>query len=253
MLHPRWYGVMMATGIALAFFIVGDIYRRSKIDVKYMISLLYMVVIGALIGARLGEVFFYNFNDYKDNPLNIIKIWNGGLSSHGATIGIIIMTFIYAKWLIKKPFFWVGDRIVAGIAMSSAFVRLGNFCNSEIIGKYSNLPWAVVFKRNYTNGFADVLPRHPTQIYEALAYILLSLFLYFFFRQNQNKFKTGAMAAYFLIGMFTFRFFIEFLKEIQESFEAQLPLDMGQLLSIPLILFGFCVLMYSKKSSIDSV
>lgn len=246
-LHPKWYGAMMATGIALAFFMVSDIYRRSKVEEKYMISLLYMIVAGALIGARLGEVFFYNFDDYKDHPLDIIKIWNGGLSSHGATIGIMIMAFIYAKWVIKKPFLWVGDRIVAGVAITAAFVRIGNFCNSEIVGKYSNLPWAVLFKRHYTNGVADVLPRHPSQIYEAIAYILLALFLYLFFRKNQGKFKTGTISAYFLIGMFTFRFFIEFLKEIQESFEATLPLDMGQILSIPVIIYGLFILFFIQR------
>jgi prolipoprotein diacylglyceryl transferase len=246
--HPKWYGAMMATGIAFAFFMVSDIYRRSKVEDKYMISLLYMIVAGALIGARLGEVFFYNFADYKEHPLEIVKIWNGGLSSHGATIGIIIMAFIYAKWVIKKPFLWVGDRIVAGVAITAAFVRIGNFCNSEIVGKYSNVPWAVVFKRHYNEGFADVLPRHPTQIYEAIAYIILSFSLYVFFRKKQDKFKTGTISAYFLIGMFCFRFLIEFLKEIQESFESSLILDMGQLLSIPFICYGFAILFYSKKS-----
>ena len=243
----RWYGVCFATGIALAFFIVSDLYNKSKIPDKYMVSLLYVVVISALIGARLGEILFYDLDYYIAHPDEIIKIWHGGLASHGATFAIIIAVFFYAKYIIKKSFFYVGDRTVFGVAIVAAFVRIGNFCNSEIVGKASDAPWAVIFDRNITDGIRDTFGRHPTQIYEALAYILLCIFLYLYSRKNIDKLKAGTISAYFLIGMFTFRFLVEFFKEVQQPFEKTLVLDMGQILSIPPIILGFIALWYSNK------
>ena len=243
----RWYGVFFASGIALAFFIVNDLYKKSNIPDKFMISLLYIIVICAIIGARLGEVIFYDLDFYLQHPDEIIKIWHGGLASHGATIAIVIAAFVYAKFILKKSFFYVGDRVVVGVAIVASFIRIGNFCNSEIIGKASNLPWAVVFERNFTNGIADTFSRHPTQLYEAFAYLFLCIALFIYFRKNMYQLKAGTISAYFLIGMFTFRFFIEFFKEVQQDFEKTLPLDMGQILSIPFILLGFIALWYSKK------
>lgn len=243
----RWYGVFFATGIALAFFIVNDLFKKSNIPDKYMISLLYIIVISAVVGARLGEVLFYDLQYYIEHPEEIIKIWHGGLASHGATIAIVIAAFVYAKFILKKSFFYVGDRVVVGVAIVASFIRIGNFCNSEIIGKTSKLPWAVVFERNFTNGVADTFSRHPSQLYEALAYLILCVGLYIYFRTNMNKLKAGIISAYFLIGMFTFRFFVEFFKEVQQDFEKTLPIDMGQILSIPFIILGFIALWYSKK------
>lgn len=243
----RWYGLLMATGIAIAFFAVNALYQKSNIPDKYMISLLYSIVISALLGARLGEVFFYDPGYYMQHPEDILKIWNGGLASHGATIGIIIASFFYAKYILKRSFFYVGDRVVVGVAIVAAFVRLGNFTNHEIVGKASNLPWAVLFKRNMVNGFPDTIARHPAQIYEALAYFILFVFLYIYFSRNMHKIKTGTISALFLICMFSFRFLVEFVKEVQQDFERSLPLDMGQLLSIPCIAFGIFALYYSYK------
>lgn len=243
----RWYGLFFALGIALAFVLVNDLYKRSGIPDNYMISLLYMVVISAIIGARLGEVLFYDLDFYLKHPAEIIKIWHGGLASHGATIAIVLIVFVYAKYILKKSFFYVGDRVVVGVAIVATFIRIGNFCNSEIVGKASNLPWAVVFERNYTNHIADTFSRHPTQLYEALAYLILCISLYIYARKNMDKLKAGTISAYFLIGMFSFRFLVEFFKEVQQDFEKTLPLDMGQILSIPFIILGFIALWYSRN------
>lgn len=245
----RWYGVLFATGIALAFFIVSDLYKKSNIPEKHMISLLYIIVISAIIGARLGEVLFYDLDYYIQHPEEIYKIWKGGLASHGATIAIVIAAFVYAKFILKKSFFYVGDRVVVGVAIVAAFIRLGNFCNSEIVGKVSDMPWAVVFERNFSNGMPENFGRHPTQIYEAVAYLVLCLVLFFYFRKNMDRLKAGTISAYFLIGMFGFRFFVEFFKEVQQDFEKPWLLDMGQILSIPFIIMGFFALWYSRKQT----
>lgn len=243
----RWYGLLFSIGVVFAYFIVSDLYNREKIDEKYMTYLLFIVVGAAVIGARLGEVFFYNWDYYKDHTDEILKTWQGGLSSHGATIGIFIAVIIYSQWIIKKNFLWVADRAVIGIAMTAAFVRLGNFANSEIIGKPADLPWSVIFDS------IDAIPRHPTQIYEFIAYAVLSVFLYILFRKKGHELRTGTISGLFLIMMFSFRFLVEFFKENQVEFEGHWSINQGQRLSIPFILIGICFLAfnaYQKRKSL---
>lgn len=237
----RWYGILFATGVVLAYFIVSSLYEKEGIPEKYMNYLLLLTVAFAVVGARLGEVFFYSWDYFKDHLYEIPMTWKGGLSSHGATIGIIISAIIYSQWVIKKPFLWVGDKVVVGVAIAAAFVRFGNFANSEIFGFPTQLPWAVVFQN------IDSIPRHPTQIYEAISYLIICAFLFRISTSKTQKLPLGAATGWFLVSLFSMRFLIEFLKENQQSFEEHLFLNMGQLLSLPFILMGVLILFRSYK------
>jgi prolipoprotein diacylglyceryl transferase len=236
----HWYGILFSLGVLGAYAIVGQLYKREGIEDKYLSYLLIIVVGFAVIGARLGEVFFYSWDYYKDHLDEIYKTWEGGLASHGATIAIFIAVFIYAKFIIKKPFLWVSDIALPGVAFTAAFIRLGNFVNSEIIGKPSNLPWAVFFDRREHP--VNLVARHPSQLYEAAWYFALCILLIYLYRRYAHQWANGMISAIFLLVMFVFRFCIEFLKEDQAAFEAGQFLNQGQRLSIPFILIGLIIL-----------
>jgi phosphatidylglycerol---prolipoprotein diacylglyceryl transferase len=235
----HWYGILFSFGVIGAYLIVGHLYKREGIDDKYLSYLLLFVVGFAVVGARLGEVFFYNWDYYKDHLDEIYKTWEGGLASHGATIGIFIAVFI------KKPFLWVADIALPGVACTAAFIRLGNFANSEIIGKASNLPWAVYFDR--LPHPINLVARHPSQLYEAAWYFALSALLIFLYRKYAHQWAAGTISGIFLLVMFVFRFCIEFVKEDQVAFEAGQFLNQGQRLSIPFILIGIVILVIAMR------
>ena len=202
---------------------------------------IYMAV-GTIAGVRLGHCFFYEPSYYLHNPLEILLIWHGGLASHGAAIGILIALWLFVR-KEKKGYFWVLDRIAIVVALSGFFIRMGNLMNSEIYGVETTVPWGFVFLRNN-----EVAPKHPTQIYEGLVYLLIFFLLYRMYWKEKGNVFQGRLIGIFLILVFTARFFIEFLKENQVPFEASMKLNMGQLLSIPFILFGIVVLYWSQKN-----
>jgi prolipoprotein diacylglyceryl transferase len=202
---------------------------------------IYMAV-GTIAGARLGHCLFYEPSYYLHNPLEILLIWHGGLASHGAAIGILIALGLFVR-KEKKGYFWVLDRIAVVVALSGFFIRMGNLMNSEIYGVETTVPWGFVFLRNN-----EVAPKHPTQIYEGLVYLLIFFLLYRMYWKEKGKVYQGRLIGIFLILVFTARFFIEFLKENQVPFEATMKLNMGQLLSIPFVLFGIAVLYWSQKN-----
>lgn len=242
-LPVRWYGLLFASAFIFGQWILTRIYKaegRTEHDVD--VITLYMIV-GTVLGARLGHVLFYNPGYYLSNPIEILKIWEGGLASHGATVGILLALYLFSR---KHHFnyLWVLDRIVIVVALGGALIRLGNLMNSEIFGRPTDLPWGFIFVRQ--EEFSKV-PRHPTQLYESLFAFLLFVLLYWLWKRRKSLLPRGMLFGLFVTLLFTFRFLVEFLKEPQEAFEAEMVLNMGQLLSIPLIIAGLVVLFWSLK------
>ncbi|MFD2248105.1 prolipoprotein diacylglyceryl transferase [Pontibacter ruber] len=237
-LSIRWYGLLFALGFLLGQRILTKIYvaeGRTEGDVD--VITLYMII-GTVVGARLGHTLFYAPDYYLSNPIEILKIWEGGLASHGATIGILLALWIFSRRQ-KFDYMWVLDRIVIVVALGGALIRMGNLMNSEIFGHPTNVPWAFIFVRN--TEFSQV-PRHPTQLYEALSVFLLFVGLYWLWNKYKSALPKGLLFGIFVTALFTFRFLVEFLKENQEDFENTMALNMGQILSIPLILVGIFIL-----------
>lgn len=241
-IQVRWYGLFFALAFLLGYIVLERIvFKREGLKVDLLDKLATYVIIGTVIGARLGHVFFYEPAYYLANPAKILAIWQGGLASHGAAIGILIAIWLYTK-KTGKTFFWVLDRVVIVVALGGFFIRMGNLMNSEIYGHITSLPWGFVFVRD---GQSD--PRHPTQIYEGLSYLLLFIGLLLYYIRNYTTMRQGTIFGIFLIVLFGVRFLIEFLKEPQVGFEANMALNMGQLLSIPFILFGVWLLWRNSK------
>ncbi len=242
-LSVRWYGLLFAFSFVVGYLIFQRIFKREGIKEEVLDSLTVYMALGVIIGARLGHVLFYDPQYYFSNPIKIFKIWEGGLASHGAAIGILIALYLFAK-KHKKTFLWIMDRIVIVVALAGSMIRTGNLMNSEIYGVQTDLPWGFIFVRA-----GEMVPKHPTQIYEALAYLLLFVLLYFLYQKRLPKLKEGQLFGIFLIILFTARFFIEYIKEDQSDFEAGMALNMGQILSIPFIIGGFAMLWYAGKKN----
>lgn len=238
----RWYGLLFATGFLCGYFILKKIFTKEQVPLTVLDKLMTFLFVATVLGARLGHCLFYDPQFYLGNPLEILKIWEGGLASHGAAIGIIIALIIFS-YRTCMPFLWYLDRIVIGGALAGSFIRFGNLMNSEIFGKVTDLPWGFYFLANHNPAIANA-PRHPTQIYEALAYLFIAIFLYVYYFKYFPKFKDGQLFGMFLILVFGFRMLIENLKMSQESFENDLILNMGQALSIPFVLGGVILLIY---------
>jgi len=238
----RWYGLLFATGFLCGYFILKKIFTKEQVPLTVLDKLMTFLFLATVVGARLGHCLFYDPQFYLSHPLEILKIWEGGLASHGAAIGIIIALIIFS-YRTCMPFLWYLDRIVIGGALTGAFIRFGNLMNSEIVGKATDLPWGFYFDASHNPSIANI-PRHPTQIYESLAYLLIAVFLYIYYFKKFPKFKDGQLFGMFLILVFGFRMLIENLKEVQENFEKDLVLNMGQTLSIPFVLGGVFLLIY---------
>ncbi len=231
-LSIRWYGLCWVFAFGLSIYLTKKLFKSDGVNEELVDTAFIYVFIGTVVGARLGHVFFYGWSYYSTHLIDIFKIWEGGLASHGGAIGIIIAIWLFSKYSLKKPFIWMLDRIVIPVSLSGAFIRLGNLMNSEIFGVQTDVPWAFVFKN------IDNIPRHPSQLYEALmCVVILALLLYMFYKTN-SKNKPGMLFGTFMIILWSFRFFVEFLKENQESFEDTMTLNMGQILSIPFVLVG---------------
>lgn len=237
----RYYGVLFAASFFFGYLIMQKIFKQEGLTVELLDKLTVYMAIGTVLGARLGHCLFYQPDYYLSHPWEIIKIWHGGLASHGAAIGILISLFYFSK-KNKKPYLWILDRIVIVVALAGFFIRMGNLMNSEIYGIPTKLPWGFIFERN-----GEALPKHPTQIYEALSYLIIFIFLYRIYNKHGKNVKQGLIFSIFLISLFTVRFLIEFIKEDQVGFERGMSLNMGQLLSIPFVLIGIFLLYRSLK------
>jgi prolipoprotein diacylglyceryl transferase len=217
-------------------------FKMENTDPKWLDSLFFYLIIATIVGARLGHVFFYGWEYYSQNPREIFMVWHGGLASHGGALGIIVALFIYSKLVTKRSMLWALDRVVVPTALVAAFIRTGNLMNSEIYGIETTLPWGFIFERN-----GETAAKHPTQIYEALSYLIaFGVMMYLYWKTN-SKNKPGLLLGAFFIMIFGARFFIEFIKEDQEAFEAGMALNMGQWLSIPFVLLGAFLVIRAVK------
>lgn len=237
----RWYGLLFASSFLFGYIIMNKIFRNENLKQEILDRLTVYMAVGVVIGARLGHCFFYEPAYYLSNPLEILKIWRGGLASHGAAIGILIALWLFVR-KEKKDYTWVIDRIAIVVALSGFFIRMGNLMNSEIYGVETTLPWGFVFLRN-----GETAPKHPTQIYEGLTYLLIFILLYRLYWRKKGEHVQGLLISLLMILVFTARFFIEFLKEDQVAFESTMKLNMGQWLSIPFVLAGAVWLYVSLK------
>ena len=229
----RWYGLAFAVGFILGYNIVARMFRHEGAPEKWLGILLAYVVVATIVGSRLGHVFFYEWDYYSQHPGEILKIWNGGLASHGGTIANIIAVFLFSWFVTKKPASWTFDKLVIPIALVGCLIRLGNLMNSEIYGGPTDLPWGFIFLRD-----GETIPKHPTQLYEAGCYFVLFWILMWMYWKRNAEARPGLIFGTFLVGTFLSRFLIEFIKNDQEPFEADMVLNMGQCLSIPFILAG---------------
>ena len=242
----RWYSTCWLVGLLLSYFTVKYLYKKQGLPDEKFEPLFLYCFIGILVGARLGHCLFYEPDYFLSSGSHIIEMllpirqdiygsWHftgyEGLASHGGTIGIILALLLYSKNL-KVKMWTVLDTISISVPITAGFIRMGNLMNSEIIGKPTDVPWAFIFER------VDMLPRHPGQLYEAIAYFCFFFVLWYFWRKKPQLVGTSFFFGLDILLIFTFRFFIEYTKEVQESFEQNMLFDMGQLLSVPFIILG---------------
>ncbi len=249
-LSIRWYGLLFASAFLSGYLVFTRFLATDRLTAEMLDQLLIYIAIGTVVGARLGHCLFYEPEYFLKNPVEILKIWRGGLASHGAAIGILISLWLYIR-KHKLSFLWLIDRIVIVVALGGAFIRLGNLFNSEIYGGPTNLPWGFEFVRDkiYDPNTGALLPTvasHPTQLYEALSYILIFTVLFTFYRKLYTKVRDGYIFGVFMILLFTARFFIEFVKNDQVGFESGMTLNMGQWLSLPFIFAGVAMIVWTK-------
>ena len=265
----RWYSLCWLIGLALAYFVVKRLYQEQKVKDELFDPLFFYCFLGILIGARLGHCIFYQPDYFLTSGKGFVEMllpihfgndgsWLGqtfgffftgyeGLASHGGTLGLMIALWLYVR-KTKLSIWMVLDNIAIATGITACFIRLGNLMNSEIIGKVTDVPWAFIFER------VDAVPRHPGQLYEAIAYAILFIIMWTIYKNSQKptaksqqlKVGSGWYFGFCLTYIFTFRFFIEYTKEIQEAFEASLPLDMGQILSIPFVVLGITCMIRAK-------
>ena len=281
----RWYGLLFALGFVLSTPVFQHIFRSEKVSPRWVDVLTIYMVVGTVVGARLGHILFYEPGILLRDPLEVIKIWHGGLASHGATLSIPLACWLFARHN-KFDTLWVLDRMVIAVGIGGACIRLGNFMNSEIGGYPTTVPWAVVFPRDVAHllpatsplpagavqvahplhlptgavsgqvlpagtpigpGSLMAVPRHPTQLYEALYCVLLVALIYYLWNRTKERTPRGLLLGLFMVLLFTQRFLGEFLKEAQVDFEKDHLLNQGQLLSLPAILVGLWVLWRAAK------
>ena len=256
----RWYGLFWAIGIYATLLITTKIFKHEKLPEAWVDKLFIYTVLGAILGARLGHCFFYEWklvadpitflgitfnyeNHYLSHPWELLFIWRGGLASHGGAIGILIAMILFNKNVSKKGINWIFDRLLIGVCLCGASIRFGNLMNSEIYGSATSLPWGFLFVRT-----GETQPMHPTQIYEMLYCLVTFAIMWFMYWKKEAYKKNGLLFGIFLIGVFGSRFMLEFIKNNQEAFESGLPLNMGQWLSIPFIVWGIWLLLRSSSS-----
>lgn len=250
----HWYSLLFASSFLVGQTLLSFIFRSDGVAVSKTESLLLYMVIATVAGARLGHYLFYEWELLVTQPwdwfLSMISLPFYGLASHGAVIPILLALYLYSRKPDNPPFLWLADRIVIAVALGGTLIRLGNLFNSEIYGKPTDLPWGFVFVRETDFNLFPLVPRHPTQLYEAFFCLLLFAFTFYLWKYKRFTLPDGTTTGLFMVLLFSFRFMIEFLKTPQENFENQLFLNMGQWLSIPAVLTGFAILFYSRKSTL---
>lgn len=244
----RWYSLAFMVGFLVGYEIVARMFRHEGAPERWLGLLLMWTVAGTIVGARLGHVFFYEWDLFSQNPIKILYVWEGGLASHGGAIGVILGVILFSIVTTKRSPLWTFDRLVVPIALVGGLIRLGNLMNSEIFGHATTLPWGFRFVNSPEwQALYAGQACHPTQIYEAICYFtLFALLMWMYWRKNAEE-RPGLIFGVFLIGIFTPRFFIEFIKNPQEAFEQSMALNMGQWLSIPFIIAGISLIIYAMR------
>jgi len=245
-LSIRYYGLLFAMGFLLGYYILERMFRYERIPEFWLDKIFIYVMIATVVGARLGHVFFYGWEYYSQHPEDILKVWQGGLASHGGALGILVAIWLYSKNVTKRSMLWTLDRLVVPVALAAVFIRTGNLMNSEIIGAETTVSWGFKFLKA-TGIDNPEAPRHPAQIYEALVYLVTFVYLLFLYWKKKAYRREGLMLGVLLIGVFAGRFFIEFFKENQEAFEEGMTLNMGQILSIPFVIWGIYLIYRAFK------
>ena len=259
---PNLYGLLFVSGIILGYFVIRRMFKAEQIEDKVLDTLVTYMVLATIVGARLGHVLFYGpywdriengqiiDRGYFSHPADIIKIWEGGLASHGAAIAILIALYFFSKKVSQKSYLWILDRIVAPVAIAGTFIRLGNLVNHEMVGYVTDVPWAFEFQYFYNEaiGNYDPTPRHPAQLYEAICYFISFWILLYLYWKLKKWQQPGFVFGSFLILIFGARIICEFFKLGQTARDYTLILNTGQLLSIPLVIAGvYFIVKASKK------
>lgn len=270
---PNLYGLLFVTGLIIGYFVIRKMFRKEQVPDEKLDTLVLYVIIATIVGARLGHVLFYGpywdgLNEYGmpvegyfSHPANIFKVWEGGLASHGGAIALLLALYLYSKRVSKKPYLWILDRIAAPVAAAGIFIRLGNLVNSEIVGKETNLPWGFKFIHHSDSirgsglqvFWEDVMVRHPSQLYESIAYLVSFIILMVLYWKREAWKKEGVVFGLFLVLIFGARFLLEFTKEPQVTERGEWLLNTGQLLSIPFVLVGIYLLWRAKKRTQETV
>jgi prolipoprotein diacylglyceryl transferase len=273
-LQIRWYGLLWALGFFIGFYVMRRMYRKEKMTEDSVFDLLMYMLVSTIIGARLGHCLFYEPEYYLSNPLKMLAVWEGGLASHGGAIGILIGLWFYVRHYNKSKkkkdekqritYIWILDRVVVAVCLVGALIRVGNVMNHEIYGTPTSLPWGFVFLRgaeqfcgtvdNYTacNAWdapcppSQWLPCHPTGLYEAFfCLVAMGILLWMYYKRDLGIKQPGLMFGTFLVIIFGSRILIEFLKNVQVDFERDMVFDMGQWLSIPFVVVGIGMIVWS--------
>lgn len=256
-LQVRWYGLMWGLGFLIGYEMISRIFKNEHCPKDWADKIFVYMAVGTIIGARVGHCFFYEWDYYSQHLTEILCIWKGGLASHGGAIGILIAMYFFSKYVTKKSYLWIFDRLVMPVALCGMMIRFGNLMNSEIYGGPTTMSWGFKFVREYPVGMPlSLIPAcHPTQIYE-MAYCLVALVttsvLYWKCKAYNHQ---GVIFGTFLVIVFLSRFLLEFIKNDQEAFEQNMLLNMGQILSIPFILLGVGLLVrawlkYKKQKTV---
>ncbi len=248
-LEIRWYGVIYAFGFFVAINIIGKIFKKEGAPEEWLDKVFVYFILAVIIGSRLGHVFFYDWAYYSQHPAEIFMVWRGGLASHGGAAAMILTAWLLTKYMTKVSFFWLTDRVFVGSAFVACLIRLGNLMNSEIYGEPTDLPWGFIFVRGDIN---NTIPCHPTQLYEASAYLLVFFLLYWMYWKKDAGKYNGLLTGVGFLGIFISRQIIEMIKNPQSDFEVDMTFNMGQWLSVPFILFGaFLVIRALKKGPVE--
>ncbi len=239
----RYYSLFFAIAFWLGYVITDKMFRDQKVPEGMLDKVFFLIIIATVIGSRLGHCLFYGWDYYSQHPLEILQVWKGGLASHGGTIGIMIALLWFSYNVSHKSVLWILDCVCVPIALAAFFIRMGNLMNSEIVGMPTDVPWAFRFLRLHPE--QALIPRHPTQIYEALFYLCVFGLLWFLYWKKRLIVRRGALFGVFMVCVFGFRMFIEHFKENQEAFEDSMTMNMGQWLSVPMVLIGIASLIYA--------
>ena len=243
---PRYYSLAFVFGFLFAEKYIGKYLMQNGYDSKQVSKLFTFSLIGTIVGARLGHCLFYQPGYYLSHPIEILKVWEGGLASHGGFLGVMLAVYLFNRTVKKVNYLWLLDLVAAPALLTGSFIRLGNLMNSEILGHPSNVAWAFVFER------VDSIPRHPSQLYEALGYFIISMTGFYLYQKFSKLWPTGRFVGFILTFGMAWRFFTEYFKDNQVDFEASMLINLGQLLSIPMMIIGIVLMaknfIFTKKS-----